>query len=69
MSSLSILALALIQALALLALAPLFSGISRVLRAKIHSRSGPDIFQDYRDILNCLDDKIFLQRLQACSSR
>lgn len=50
MSSLSILALALIQALALLALAPLFSGISRVLRAKIHSRSGPDIFQDYRDI-------------------
>ena len=48
MSSLSILALALIQALALLALAPLFSGISRVLRAKIHSRSGPDIFQDYR---------------------
>lgn len=34
MSSLSILALALIQALALLALAPLFSGISRVLRAK-----------------------------------
>lgn len=50
MSSLSILVLALIQALALLALAPLFSGISRVLRAKIHSRKGPDIFQDYRDI-------------------
>ncbi|KID00783.2 hydrogenase 3 membrane subunit [Hafnia alvei] len=54
MSSLSILALALIQALALLALAPLFSGISRVLRAKIHSRSGPDIFQDYRDIFKLL---------------
>ncbi|AJR02204.1 MULTISPECIES: respiratory chain complex I subunit 1 family protein [Hafnia] len=50
MSSLSILVLALIQALVLLALAPLFSGISRVLRAKIHSRKGPDIFQDYRDI-------------------
>ncbi|WP_373604124.1 respiratory chain complex I subunit 1 family protein [Aggregatibacter sp. HMT-949] len=43
-------ALAIAQALILLALAPLFSGISRMIRARIQSRRGPGLLQDYRDI-------------------
>ena len=42
--------IALVQALLLVILAPLFSGTSRWLRAKIHTRRGPSIFQDYYDI-------------------
>lgn len=42
--------LAVLQSLVLLALAPLFSGVSRVLRAKMHTRRGPSVFQDYYDI-------------------
>lgn len=42
--------LGLVQALILLALAPLFSGISRMIRARIQSRRGPGLLQDYRDI-------------------
>ncbi|MDY4594077.1 MAG: NADH-quinone oxidoreductase subunit H [[Pasteurella] aerogenes] len=42
--------LAVLQALLLLILAPLFSGISRMIRARIQSRRGPGILQDYRDI-------------------
>ncbi len=39
------------RALILLALAPLFSGISRMIRARIQSlRRGPGVLQDYRDI-------------------
>lgn len=38
------------QALILLLLAPLFSGISRFIRARIQSRRGAGILQDYRDI-------------------
>ncbi|PJG83077.1 respiratory chain complex I subunit 1 family protein [Caviibacterium pharyngocola] len=42
--------LAVLQAVLLLLLAPLFSGISRMIRARIQSRRGPGILQDYRDI-------------------
>ncbi|TCP97224.1 hydrogenase-4 component C/hydrogenase-4 component D [Cricetibacter osteomyelitidis] len=42
--------LGIVQALILLALAPLFSGISRFIRARIQSRRGAGILQDYRDI-------------------
>ncbi|HUH98033.1 MAG TPA: NADH-quinone oxidoreductase subunit H [Anaerolineales bacterium] len=38
------------QALLILLVAPLFSGFSRVLRAKMHNRRGPSIFQNYRDL-------------------
>ncbi len=38
------------QALLLLLLAPLLSGMARVMRAKFHSRQGPPIVQDYRDL-------------------
>lgn len=40
----------LLQALALLLVAPFFSGLSRVLRAKMHSRRGPGLLQNYRDL-------------------
>lgn len=46
--------LAILQALILLALAPLATGLSRVLRAKMHSRRGPPLRQDYLDILKLL---------------
>lgn len=42
--------LAVLQALLLLAAAPLLSGFSRVLRAKMHTRHGPGVLQDYRDL-------------------
>lgn len=43
--------LAIIQPVLLVAAAPLFSGVSRVLRAKMHTRKGPSVFQDYYDIV------------------
>ncbi|CAI1641844.1 MULTISPECIES: respiratory chain complex I subunit 1 family protein [Serratia] len=46
--------LGLLQALLLLAVAPLFAGISRVLRARIHTRRGPGVLQEYRDIAKLL---------------
>ncbi|MEX3239208.1 respiratory chain complex I subunit 1 family protein [Serratia quinivorans] len=46
--------LGLAQALLLLAIAPLFAGISRVLRARIHCRCGPGVLQEYRDIAKLL---------------
>ncbi|MGM3173609.1 respiratory chain complex I subunit 1 family protein [Dickeya lacustris] len=45
---------ALVQALVLMAAAPLLSGMSRVIRAKMHSRQGPGVWQDYRDIVKLL---------------
>ncbi len=45
---------ALIQALLLLAITPLMTGISRQIRARMHSRRGPGIWQDYRDLVKLL---------------
>lgn len=42
--------IALLQALFVLLLAPLYTGLARALRAKMHSRKGPGILQDYRDL-------------------
>ena len=42
--------IAILQALLLLLLAPLYSGFARVMRAKMHSRQGPPLMQNYRDI-------------------
>ncbi len=44
----------LLQAILLLLVAPLLSGMSRVLRAKFHSRRGPPFLQDYRDLAKLL---------------
>lgn len=41
---------AILQAVLLVALAPLFSGITRKIRAKMHSRKGTSIMQDYYDL-------------------
>lgn len=54
MPSVGQLALAIGQAAAFLLLAPFASGFCRVLRAKIHTRTGPGLLQDYRDILKLL---------------
>jgi hydrogenase-4 component C len=50
MISIGLILLGLLQAIVLLLVAPLFSGFSRVLRAKMHNRRGPSIFQNYRDL-------------------
>lgn len=42
--------IAILQAGLLLLTAPLYSGFSRVLRAKIHNRVGPPLTQNYRDL-------------------
>jgi hydrogenase-4 component C len=46
--------LAFSQALVLLALTPLMTGISRQMRARMHSRRGPGVLQDYRDVFKLL---------------
>lgn len=46
--------LACIQALLLVLLAPLVSGVARWMRAKMHTRRGPTILQDYYDIFKLL---------------
>jgi len=54
MPNLQQLLLAIVQAAVLLALTPLMTGISRQMRAKMHSRRGPGVWQDYRDIIKLL---------------
>jgi hydrogenase-4 component C len=54
MPSFSQILLAILQAVLLLAAAPLLSGLSRVVRAKMHTRHGPGILQDYRDLLKLM---------------
>ncbi|WP_279388872.1 respiratory chain complex I subunit 1 family protein [Shewanella fodinae] len=44
----------LLQAVLLMAVSPLLSGLSRVIRAKMHSRKGPGVLQEYRDIMKLL---------------
>ena len=44
----------LLQAILLLLVAPLVSGVSRVIRAKFQSRRGPGFLQDYRDLWKLL---------------
>lgn len=54
MPSLSQILLAVLQAVLLVAAAPLLSGFMRVIRAKMHTRHGPGVLQDYRDILKLM---------------
>lgn len=54
MSNIGPILLALLQAVILLALTPLFTGMSRQIRARMHSRRGPGVLQDYRDIFKLL---------------
>jgi hydrogenase-4 component C len=50
MNSLWLIGIGVLQAILLLLAAPLFSGFARVMRAKMHSRTGPPLMQNYRDI-------------------
>lgn len=50
MNSLWLIGIGVVQALLLLLLAPLYSGFARVMRAKMHSRQGPPLMQNYRDV-------------------
>jgi hydrogenase-4 component C len=43
-----------LQALLIALAAPLFSGFARVLRAKMHSRRGPPIVQNYLDLIKLM---------------
>ena len=43
-----------LQALLILFAAPLYSGFSRVMRAKMHSRHGPVLLQNYRDLFKLM---------------
>jgi len=54
MPSFGLFLVALAQVLLLAAAAPLASGIMRVLRARMHTRHGPGILQDYRDLFKLL---------------
>lgn len=54
MPNVQMMALAVVQALILLALAPFMTGVSRVIRARMHSRVGPGVMQDYRDFFKLM---------------
>ena len=54
MPAVSMIAFAFGQALFMLALAPLMSGISRMVKARMHSRRGPGVLQEYRDLAKLL---------------
>ncbi len=54
MISAGLIVIGLLQALLLAALAPLFSGFARVLRAKMHSRHGPPLLQNYYDLFKLM---------------
>ena len=43
-----------LQALLIAAVAPLYSGFARVLRAKMHSRHGPPLLQNYYDLFKLM---------------
>lgn len=49
-----LLGLGVLQALLLLLAAPLYSGFARLLRAKMHSRKGPPLLQNYLDLLKLM---------------
>lgn len=50
----SLIIIGLIQALLIALTAPWYSGFARVLRAKMHSRHGPSILQNYRDLIKLM---------------
>jgi hydrogenase-4 component C len=54
MNVVTLIIIGVIQTILLLLAAPLFSGFSRVLRAKMHSRKGPPLMQNYRDIVKLM---------------
>jgi hydrogenase-4 component C len=43
-----------LQALLVVLIAPFISGVARCMRAKMHSRRGPNVWQDYHDLVKLL---------------
>lgn len=54
MTNASLIVIGILQGLLVLLISPLFSGFARVLRAKMHSRRGPSILQNYRDLVKLM---------------
>src|SRR5512140_749885 len=54
MTTAALVIVGLIQALLIAVAAPLYSGLSRWLRAKMHSRHGPPILQNYYDLFKLM---------------
>lgn len=54
MNQIGLILIGVLQVVLLLLAAPLFSGFSRVLRAKMHSRKGPPLLQNYLDIVKLM---------------
>ena len=50
----NLIAISFLQALLIAVTAPLYSGFARVLRAKMHSRHGPPLFQNYYDLFKLM---------------
>ena len=50
----SLIVIGILQALLIALVAPLYSGFARVLRAKMHSRHGPPVFQNYYDLFKLM---------------
>ena len=50
----SLIVIGVLQAILIAAAAPLYSGFARVLRAKMHSRRGPSILQNYLDLIKLM---------------
>ena len=50
MTTASLIIIGVLQGFLVLLVAPLFSGLVRKLRAKVQSRRGPSLFQNYRDL-------------------
>jgi len=50
----SLILIGILQAFLIAIIAPLFSGFARVLRAKMHSRRGPGVLQNYLDLIKLM---------------
>ena len=50
----SLIIIGVLQALLIAGVAPLYSGFARVLRAKMHSRLGPSVLQNYLDLIKLM---------------
>lgn len=54
MNQAALIGIGVFQVLLLLLMAPLYSGFSRVIRAKMHSRKGPPVLQNYLDLIKLM---------------
>ena len=60
--------LAVLQGVVVMAVAPFFSGLGRVIRAKMHNRRGPSIMQDYRDLAKLFAPRVPERGRELCAA-